>query len=124
MTGATHTVIAADVAALLDTLPVEAGAVCSTRVYKAPDVTLVRLSMDTGTVMKEHIAQSPLLVTVLDGQVALEVGGERVELRSGGVVHIDARVPHAVEAIVPSHLLLTLGGRASTANVSRADVTG
>ncbi len=115
MPDATHTVIAADLAALLDALPIEPGAVRSTRIHKGPGASVVRLSMDAGTVMKEHIAQSPLLVTVLDGHVALEVGGEHIELRSGGVIHIDARVPHAVEAIAPSHLLLTLGERTSTA---------
>ncbi|WP_448004318.1 cupin domain-containing protein [Agromyces bauzanensis] len=112
---ATHTVIAADLAALLDALPIEPGAVRSTRIHKGPGASVVRLSMDAGTVMKEHIAQAPLLVSVLDGHVALEVGGERVELRSGGVIHIDTRVPHAVEAIAPSHLMLTLGERSSTA---------
>lgn len=116
MTDATHTVIAADRAALLDALPIEPGAVRSTRIHRASGVSVVRLAMDAGTVMREHIAQAPLLVSVIDGSVALEVGGERIELRSGGLIHIDARVPHAVEAITPSQLLLTLGERSRTAS--------
>lgn len=120
MADATHTVIAADLTTLLDVLPIEPGAVRSTRIHKGHGASVVRLSMDAGTVMKEHIAQAPLLVSVLDGRVALEVGGERIELRSGGLIHIDAHVPHAVEAIIPSHLLLTLGERTSTtADVAR-----
>ncbi|GAA4382276.1 cupin domain-containing protein [Agromyces bauzanensis] len=115
MADATHTVIATDLAALLDALPIEPGAVRSTRIHKGPGASVVRLSMDAGTVMKEHLAQAPLLVSVLDGRVALEVGGERIDLRSGGVIHIGARVPHAVEAINPSHLLLTVGERTPTA---------
>lgn len=114
MTDVTHTLIAADLAALVDALPIEAGGVRSTRIHKAPGATIVRLSMDEGTVMKEHIAQAPLLVSVLDGRVALEVGGERIELGAGGLLQIGERVPHAVEALAPSHLLLTLGVRAAT----------
>jgi len=123
MTDVTHTLIAADLAALVDALPIEPGGVRSTRIHKGPGATIVRLSMDAGTVMKEHIAQAPLLVSVLDGRVALEVGGERIELGAGGLLQIGERVPHAVEALAPSHLLLTLGVRAA-ATTPEGDAAG
>lgn len=111
MTELTHTVVATDVAALLDALPIEPGGVRSTRIHKGPGATIVRLSMDAGTTMKEHVSAAPLLVSVLAGRAVIEVGGERVELRPGGIVQIGAGVPHAVEAIDASHLMLTLGER-------------
>lgn len=113
MSEARHAVIAVDREALLSALPIEPGNVRSTRIYKGAGATIVRLSMDAGTVMKEHISAIPVLVSVLDGRAALEVDGERIELGAGGIVHIDARVPHSVEALVPSHLMLTLGERPS-----------
>ena len=122
MTDATHTLIAADRGALIDALPIEPGGVRSTRIHKGPGATIVRLSMDAGTVMKEHIAQAPLLVSVLDGRVAIEVGGERIELGAGGLLQIGERVPHAVEALAASHLLLTLGVRAAA--TPEADAAG
>ncbi|MEV1130703.1 cupin domain-containing protein [Agromyces sp. NPDC049794] len=122
MPDATHILIAADAASLIDALPIEPGGVRSTRIHKGPGATIVRLSMDAGTVMKEHIAQAPLLVSVLDGRVALEVGGERIELGAGGLLHIGERVPHAVEALTPSHLVLTLGTR--SAATPGADAAG
>lgn len=122
MPDATHTVIAADAAALIDALPIEPGGVRSTRIHKGPGATIVRLSMDAGTVMKEHMAQAPLLVSVLEGRVALEVLGERIELGAGGLLQIGERVPHAVEALAPSHLVLILGAR--TAATSAADAAG
>lgn len=122
MTDVTHTLIAADLAALVDALPIEPGGVRSTRIHKGPGARIVRLSMDAGAVMKEHLAQAPLLVSVLDGRVALEVGGERIELGAGGLLQIAERVPHAVEALAPSHLLLILGVRAAT--TPEADAAG
>lgn len=113
MNEARHTVIAVDRTALLDALPIEPGNVRSTRVYKGLGATIVRLSMDAGTVMKEHVSATPVLVSVLEGRAALDVEGERVELGAGGIVHIDAQVPHSVEALAPSHLMLTLVGRPS-----------
>ena len=112
MSEAGHSVIAVDLESLLSALPIEPGGVRSTRIYKGPAVSIVRLSMDSGTVMKEHVSATPVLVSVLEGRATLEVDGERIELGAGGIVHVGARVPHSVEALVPSHLMLTLGGRA------------
>lgn len=124
MTDATHTVVAAELGALLDALPIEPGGVRSTRIHKGPGATLVRLSMDTGTTMKEHVSAAPLLVSVLAGHAVIEVGRERVDLRPGGIVQIGAGVPHAVEAVDPSHLLLTLGERPSAAPAPAPDAAG
>ncbi|WP_448809772.1 cupin domain-containing protein [Agromyces bauzanensis] len=123
MTDATHTIVAADLAGLLDALPIEPGGVRSTRIHKGPGATLVRLSMDAGTTMKEHVSAAPLFVSVLEGRVVIDVGGERVELRPGGVVQIGAGVPHAVQAIDPSHLMLTLGERPA-AQAAAPDAAG
>lgn len=69
---------------------------------------MVRLSLDADETLKEHIATTPILVQVLSGHVALEVGRERIDLTTGAIIYLDANLPHAVEALTESHLLLTL----------------
>ena len=108
MTEGTHTLIAGGADTLLGALPIEAGKVRSRRIFAGAGATLVRLSLDAGQTLKEHIATTPILVQVLSGHAALDIGQERIDLPTGAIVHLDAHLPHAVEALTESHLLLTL----------------
>jgi quercetin dioxygenase-like cupin family protein len=45
---------------------------------------------------------------VLDGAFALTVGGRPVQAGPGTVVRMPADVPHAVEALEPSRMLLVM----------------
>ncbi|MCB5292045.1 DUF2249 domain-containing protein [Arthrobacter sp. SO3] len=122
MTAGNHTLIAANAEALLAALPVDAGAVRSTRVFKGAGAGVVRLTIDEGAVMREHTATAPILLQVLSGHAALDVGGERVDLPTGAIIHLDAGQPHSVEALTPAHLMLTICERApATTRAHRLD---
>jgi quercetin dioxygenase-like cupin family protein len=108
MAEGTHTLIAEDAEALLCALPIEAGKVRSRRIFAGTGATMVLLSLDAGETLKEHIAMTPILVQVLSGHVTFEVGRERIDLTTGAIIHLDANLPHAVEALTESHLLLTV----------------
>jgi uncharacterized protein (DUF2249 family)/quercetin dioxygenase-like cupin family protein len=108
MTKGTHTLIAVDAEALLRAQPIEAGKVRSRRIFAGAGATMMRLSLDAGESLREHVATTPILVQVLSGQVALVVGREHIDLTTGAIIHLDANLPHAVEALTKSHLLLTL----------------
>ncbi|MPZ82690.1 MAG: DUF2249 domain-containing protein [Actinophytocola sp.] len=112
MAEGTHTLVAGDAEKLVRALPVETGAVRSRRIFKGAGASVARLSLDAGQVMKEHVATAPILVQVLAGRAALDIGGERVELPAGALIHLDANVPHSVEALSEAHLLLTRFERA------------
>jgi quercetin dioxygenase-like cupin family protein len=45
---------------------------------------------------------------VLDGQLTLTIGGAEVIATAGTVVRMPANVPHAVDAPVPSRMILTM----------------
>lgn len=111
MTDGTFTLIATDSATLLGELEIEPGTFRTRRIFKGAGATLVRLAFDAGTVMKEHTAVAPIIVQVLSGHAAMQIGSERVDMPEGAVIHIDAMVPHSVEAITQAHLLLTLTER-------------
>jgi len=80
----------------------------SRTVMTAEGIRLVLFSFDTGQELSEHTAAMPVLLQVLEGNLTVSAGGRSVDLRPGGVVHLRARVPHAVIALAPSRLLLIM----------------
>ena len=103
-TGAAMTELA-DVAALVE---VAADSTVSRTVLKAAGARLVLFAFDAGQELTEHTAAMPVLLQVLDGRLRVTADGREVSLAPGGVVHLDARVPHSVLALQPSRLLLTM----------------
>lgn len=87
---------------------VQAGATVSRTVLKAPGARIVLFGFDTGEVLSEHTAAVPVLLQVLDGHLRITADGQTVDLLPGALIHLAARVPHEVEAVQPTRLLLTL----------------
>ncbi len=107
MTDPAFTLITGDRTELLGELAIEAGAVRTRRIFKGNGVTLIRLALDAGTVLKEHTAAAPILVEVLSGHATMLFGTEAIDMPAGAIIHIEASIPHSVEAITPTQLLLT-----------------
>ncbi len=80
----------------------------SRTVVKASGVRMVLFAFDAGQELTEHTAAVPAILQVLDGRLQVTAAGNSVELVPGGVVHLDARLPHSVLAHEPSRLLLTM----------------
>jgi quercetin dioxygenase-like cupin family protein len=95
----------ADVAALVE---VAVESTVSRTVLKASGARLVLFAFDSGQELTEHTAAMPVLLQVLDGRLRVTADGRDVLLAPGGVVHLEARVPHSVLALQPSRLLLTM----------------
>jgi quercetin dioxygenase-like cupin family protein len=94
-----------DVASLVQIQP---EATVSRTVLQAEGARVVLFSFDAGQVLTEHTAAVPALLQVLDGHLRITADGRTVDLRPGGLVHLAARLPHAVEAVEPSRLQLTM----------------
>lgn len=105
-----HELLVPDSATLQKLLPIEAGRVRSRRLHHGGDGTVLGVAMDAGAVMREHIAPVPILIHVVEGQTGIVVDGEQIELSVGSLLHVEARVPHELEARVPTRFLLTLLG--------------
>lgn len=87
---------------------VEPGTRVSHAALAADGVRVVVFAFDAGTEMTEHTAPGPILLQVQSGHLRITTRDETVDLRPGGLVHIAARVPHAVVAVEPSVMQLTL----------------
>jgi quercetin dioxygenase-like cupin family protein len=70
--------------------------------------TVTLFAFDAGQALSEHTAPFDALVLVLEGVFTLTVGGQVVEARPGSVVRMPAHLPHAVEAVEPSRMLLIM----------------
>lgn len=89
-------------------VPVQDDATVSRTMLTTDRARVVVFSFDSGQTLEEHTAAVPVLLQVLDGHLRVTADGQALSLQPGGLVHLGARVPHAVEAISPSRLVLTL----------------
>jgi quercetin dioxygenase-like cupin family protein len=94
-----------DVASLVDIQP---EATVSRKILQAEGARVVLFSFDQAQVLTEHTAAVPALLQVLDGHLRITADGRTVDLQPGGLIHLAARLPHSVEAVEPSRLLLTM----------------
>jgi quercetin dioxygenase-like cupin family protein len=70
------------------------------------NVTL--FAFDAGQGLSEHTAPFDALVFVVEGALALRVGGRAVAATPGTVVRMPANVPHALEATARTKMLLVM----------------
>lgn len=90
---------------LLDYAP---GAVVSRALAKASGGSVTLFAFEAGQELSEHTAPFDAIVEVLDGEVALTIGGAPVAARAGETVLMPAGVPHALVARTRFKMLLTM----------------
>ncbi|MEO6827753.1 MAG: cupin domain-containing protein [Microbacteriaceae bacterium] len=100
--------VSTNLAGLTELVPINPAKLATKRVLEAPGARIVLIGFDAGQELREHTAGAPILIQVLTGAVEIAVGGTAREYLPGGLIHIAARVPHALVAREPSHVLLTL----------------
>lgn len=105
MTTGTAFTALADLTELVDVQP---EATVSRTVLRAAGVRVVMFAFDVGQELTEHTAAMPVLLQVLEGRLRITADGRTEELRPGGLIHLESRVPHAVFAHEPSLLALTM----------------
>jgi mannose-6-phosphate isomerase-like protein (cupin superfamily) len=69
---------------------------------------LTLFAFDAGQGLTEHTSPFEAVVMVLDGACTLTIGGTPVRATPGTVVRMPADVPHALEAIETTRLLLVM----------------
>lgn len=75
---------------------------------KYDDVRVVLMALQAKVRIPEHKAEGRLSVHVLSGHVQLRASGRTFSLRAGGLLAIDQGIPHEVEALEESAMLLTI----------------
>lgn len=84
------------------------GSVVSRTICDSDAGTLTLFSFDAGQGLSEHSAPYDAIVQILDGEAELKIGGQPVAARAGQLVIMPANVPHALRAVKPFKMLLTM----------------
>ena len=87
---------------------VPAAGTLSRTMHQDDDVKVVVFGFAPGEELSEHTASRPALIQVLSGALRLTLDGEEVHAPAGAWVHMPAGLRHAVRALEPSVMLLTL----------------
>jgi quercetin dioxygenase-like cupin family protein len=74
---------------------------------KHRDLTVTLLALRKGAHLHEHSAKGSVSVQVVAGVIRLSAAGGEKTVSSGTICVLDREVPHAVEALEDSTLLLT-----------------
>lgn len=77
-------------------------------IVKYPDLRIVLLALQAKAVMREHRADARISVQTLTGHARLRLRDRVVDLPAGRGVALERGLPHDVEAMEESALLLTL----------------
>lgn len=89
-------------------LEYQSGSIVSKTLIKNSSCNITLFAFDRGEKLSEHSSPFNAYVWVVEGELAVTIGEERVSVRAGNVLLMPATVPHALDAIEPSKMLLTM----------------
>jgi quercetin dioxygenase-like cupin family protein len=75
---------------------------------KYDDFRVVLIALRARARMSEHKTEGRISVQLLSGHIQVKAAGRTFNLRHGGLLALDHGVPHDVEALEESALLLTI----------------
>jgi len=75
---------------------------------KHADLRVVLIALKAGSSLGEHHTGASLSLQTLEGRVRLKLSTEVVELPRGGLLALGSAIPHDVEALEESLVLLTI----------------
>jgi quercetin dioxygenase-like cupin family protein len=105
---AAGTILASEALRLEDLItPTEHG-IASRILAKNGGGSVTLFAFGGGQGLSEHTAPFDALVLVLDGSMALTIGGKKVDAGAGEIVLLPAGIPHAVEAASAARMLLIM----------------
>jgi len=98
----------AQVARTAEFVSYQDGAVVSRELVKKSTGTVTLFAFDEGQGLSEHTAPFDALVQVLEGEAEIMVSGQSYRLQGGEMMLLPAGQPHALKAIKPFKMMLTM----------------
>jgi len=102
------TIPEAEALRLVDLITPAAGGIASRVLAKTGGGNVTLFAFDAGEGLTEHTTPFDALVLTLDGALKLTIGGQPVVAAPGTIVRLPANVPHAVDAVSASRMLLIM----------------
>ena len=101
-------VLGAETAKVADLVIYQEGSIVSREIVKKPTGTVTVFAFDEGQGLSEHTAPFDALVHVLEGEVEITIAGKLHRLRSGEMILMPARQPHALKSMQRFKMILTM----------------
>jgi quercetin dioxygenase-like cupin family protein len=98
----------AEVSRLSDLVQLQQGSVVSRTLLKSKAGSVTLFAFDAGQELSEHSAPHDALVQVLDGEVEITIAGSPQRVGTGEALLLPANRPHALRALSPFKMLLTM----------------
>ena len=86
----------------------ETGKVVSVTLAQRPGVGMTLFAFDAGEGVSTHAAPGDAMAYVLEGTAEITVDGTAHEVTGGMAIIMPAGIPHAVKAVTPFKMLLTV----------------
>jgi quercetin dioxygenase-like cupin family protein len=99
---------ASEVLNLVDLVSYQEGTVVSRTLLKHSTGTVTVFAFDAGQGLSEHTAAFDALVHILDGRAEIIIGDTPYRVSAGEVILLPANRPHALAALTPFKMLLTM----------------
>jgi quercetin dioxygenase-like cupin family protein len=96
------------VLSLRDLVDYQEGTVASRMIINRKAGSITLFSFDENEGLSEHTAPYDATVTILDGECEVWVSGETFRMKAGDTIIFPANAPHALSAITPFKMSLTM----------------
>ncbi|MDI3483767.1 MAG: hypothetical protein PWQ74_354 [Methanobacteriaceae archaeon] len=83
-------------------------AVVSREIIRRDTGTVTIFAFDKGQGLSEHTAPFDAMVQIIDGKAEITISGEKHVLEAGEMIIMPANEPHALYAIEPYKMILTM----------------
>ncbi|HEU0292345.1 MAG TPA: cupin domain-containing protein [Anaerolineales bacterium] len=93
---------------LADLVNYQEGSVVSRQITKAEAGNVTLFAFDQDQELSEHTAPFDALVHVLEGEAEIRISGKPFYLKTGDAIIMPADEPHALKAVQPFKMLLTM----------------
>lgn len=93
---------------LTDLLDYQKNAVVSREIVHKNTGTVTLFAFDKGEGLSEHSAPFDALVQILEGEMEIRISGQPYTVKSGEFIIMPANDPHALSALSPAKMLLTM----------------
>ena len=95
-------------AVVADMVAYQPGAVVSREVMRSPRGTVTAFAFAAGQGLSEHTTPYDALAHVLDGEAEITIDGTPHRVRAGEAILMPGGHPHALRAVAPFKMLLTM----------------
>ena len=75
---------------------------------KYPNLRILLVGLRPGTHIAEHHAAGPISIQIITGHILVRAAGKPFDLREGQLLALEAEVPHDLEALTESAVLVTI----------------